>query len=72
MASPTKIDLQAVWDILEQVSDPEIPVLTVTDLGIVRDVRQTADGLVEVVITPTYSGCPAMNTIEVNIRAVLQ
>ena len=72
MANPTTIDLQAVWDVLEQVSDPEIPVLTVTDLGIVRDVRLDSNGELEVVITPTYSGCPAMNTIEVNIRAVLQ
>lgn len=61
-----------VWDILEEVTDPEIPVLTVTDLGIVRDVKVQKDGRVEVIITPTYSGCPAMNTIEINIRAVLQ
>lgn len=63
---------QSVWDLLEKVSDPEIPVLTVVDLGVVRDVRQGEDGVLEVVITPTYSGCPAMNTIEVNIRAELQ
>lgn len=66
------IDLNAVRDLLESVSDPEIPVLTITDLGIVRDVRLDAAGQLEVVITPTYSGCPAMNMIEVNIRAVLQ
>lgn len=58
--------------LLEAVSDPEIPVLTVADLGIVRDVRVLDDGTLEVVITPTYSGCPAMNVIEVNIRAALQ
>lgn len=63
---------EAIWQVLEQVSDPEIPVLTVVDLGIVRDVHIDADGRAEVVITPTYSGCPAMNVIEVNIRAVLQ
>ncbi|TXB62249.1 1,2-phenylacetyl-CoA epoxidase subunit PaaD [Phaeodactylibacter luteus] len=62
----------AIWAVLEAVSDPEIPVLTVTDLGIVRDVKLHDDGLTEIVITPTYSGCPAMNTIEVNIRAVLE
>jgi len=61
-----------VWDILEEVTDPEIPVLTVTDLGIIRDVKADAEGGIEVIITPTYSGCPAMNTIEINIRAVLQ
>lgn len=60
------------WDILETVTDPEIPVLTVIDLGIVRAVREEGPGEVEVVITPTYSGCPAMNTIEVNIKAALQ
>lgn len=61
-----------IYKLLETVCDPEIPVLTVTDLGIVRDVRLHDDGLAEVVITPTYSGCPAMNTIEINIRAALQ
>ncbi len=63
---------QDIWDLLEQVTDPEIPVLTVTDLGIVRDVVLHDDGITEVIITPTYSGCPAMNMIEVNIRSVLQ
>jgi ring-1,2-phenylacetyl-CoA epoxidase subunit PaaD len=73
MADTTNtIDLNHVRDILEEVSDPEIPVLTITDLGIVRDVRLDAAGQLEVIITPTYSGCPAMNMIEVNIRAVLQ
>ncbi len=58
--------------VLESVCDPEIPVLTVADLGIIRDIRALDDGTLEVVITPTYSGCPAMNAIEVNIRAALQ
>ncbi len=61
-----------IWRLLEAVSDPEIPVLTVVDLGIIRDVKIHDDSLVEVIITPTYSGCPAMNTIEINIRATLQ
>ena len=73
MANTTNtIDLNDVRNILEQVSDPEIPVLTITDLGIVREVRLDKSGQLEVVITPTYSCCPAMNMIEVNIRAVLQ
>ena len=63
---------QKVWQVLETVCDPEIPVLTVVDLGIVRDVQFSEKGRLEVVITPTYSGCPAMNAIEVNIRAALQ
>lgn len=61
-----------IWQLLENVSDPEIPVLTVVDLGVIREVKIHEDGLVEVVITPTYSGCPAMNTIEINIHATLQ
>jgi ring-1,2-phenylacetyl-CoA epoxidase subunit PaaD len=59
-----------VWDLLGQVMDPEIPVISVVDLGIVRDVRGTPAGL-EVVITPTYSGCPATRQIEQDIRAAL-
>ncbi|MGD8428803.1 MAG: phenylacetate-CoA oxygenase subunit PaaJ [Ectothiorhodospiraceae bacterium] len=56
---------------LEQVTDPEIPVLTIGDLGILRDVR-VAGGEVEVIITPTYSGCPAMRTIEQDVLAELK
>lgn len=64
--------LEKARHLLESVTDPEVPVLTVNDLGIIRDVRMADDGALEVVITPTYSGCPAMGVIEVNIRAVLQ
>ncbi|MBI1224663.1 MAG: phenylacetate-CoA oxygenase subunit PaaJ [Bacteroidetes bacterium] len=64
---------EKIYEILETVSDPEIPVLTIMDLGIVRKVRlDKVSGEVEVVITPTYSGCPAMDFIEVNIRAALE
>lgn len=59
------------WKLLEQVKDPEIPVLSIVDLGIVREVN-VEEGKVEVVITPTYSGCPAMDFIEVNIKSLLQ
>ncbi len=52
------------------VEDPEIPVLTIEDLGILRDVRLDGD-TVEVVVTPTYSGCPAMNVIAWEIEAAL-
>jgi ring-1,2-phenylacetyl-CoA epoxidase subunit PaaD len=58
------------WDILNRVPDPEIPVISVTELGIVRDVRAAADG-VDVVVTPTYSGCPATEVIERSIREAL-
>jgi ring-1,2-phenylacetyl-CoA epoxidase subunit PaaD len=56
----------AIWGFLAEVKDPEVPVLSVVDLGIVRDVRVTEQG-VTVVITPTYSGCPAMHVIEQDI-----
>jgi len=58
------------WQALAQVVDPELPVLTVVDLGIVREVAATGDA-VEVVITPTYSGCPATHAIEEAIRRAL-
>jgi ring-1,2-phenylacetyl-CoA epoxidase subunit PaaD len=53
------------------VVDPEIPVLTIDDLGVLRDVRLLERG-VEVVITPTYSGCPAMNMIAVEVELALE
>jgi ring-1,2-phenylacetyl-CoA epoxidase subunit PaaD len=52
-----------------QVPDPEIPVLTIADLGILRDVRFAADGSPEVVLTPTYSGCPATEAIRQDVLA---
>lgn len=60
-----------VWDILSTVMDPEVPALSVVDLGIVRDVDVGEDGTVTVSITPTYSGCPAMRVIEDDIVAAL-
>ncbi len=54
------------WDVLRSVLDPEVPAISVTDLGIVRDVVEHADAL-EVVVTPTYSGCPATEVIEQSI-----
>ncbi len=55
---------------LEQVVDPEIPVLTIADLGVLRDVREV-DSAVEVTITPTYTGCPAMHVIRLDIETAL-
>jgi ring-1,2-phenylacetyl-CoA epoxidase subunit PaaD len=57
--------------ILDTVLDPEIPVLSVTDLGIVRYVRQTASGQVQVGVSPTYSGCPATQIIKSSIMEAL-
>ncbi len=53
------------------VTDPEIPVLTIADLGVLRDARVLPDGMVEVDITPTYSGCPAMHAIALAVEAAL-
>jgi ring-1,2-phenylacetyl-CoA epoxidase subunit PaaD len=57
-------------EVLAQVHDPEIPVITIEDLGILRDV-EVDGGRVVVTITPTYSGCPAMQEIEADVRAAL-
>lgn len=57
-----------LWDLLERVSDPEIPVISLIDLGVVREVRRVDQGW-EVVITPTYSGCPAMTQMVDDIVA---
>ena len=61
----------AIWRALADLSDPEIPVVSLSELGILRDVRTGADGVPEAVITPTYSGCPAMGQIEDDVRAAL-
>ena len=62
---------EQIWDFLEEVKDPEIPVLSVTDLGIVRNVEIGVNGLI-VTITPTYTGCPATHIIEEDIRSKLK
>jgi len=63
--------LQRAWEVAAGVVDPEIPVLTIADLGVLRDVAIN-DGCVEVAITPTYSGCPAMNMIKLEIELALE
>ncbi len=68
-ALPTRDDVLAI---LDTVKDPEVPVLSVRDLGIVRDVVVEPDGCVVVTVTPTYSGCPAILVIEQDITAALQ
>ena len=59
------------WDAAASVVDPEIPALTIADLGVLRDVSVTDDG-VEVAITPTYTGCPAMQMIALDIELALE
>ena len=67
--------VKKVWQLLENISDPEIPVLSIIDLGIVKDVHliklPSMEEGVEVTITPTYSGCPAMDVISINIKMAL-
>jgi ring-1,2-phenylacetyl-CoA epoxidase subunit PaaD len=70
---------QNVWHLLGIITDPEIPVLTLNDLGIIREVKITepslntplGDGGIEVIITPTYTGCPAMDMITMDIKMKL-
>ena len=73
--APPHSALGHVWQLLESLTDPEIPVVTLRELGILRDVRSVVaqDGIeqLEVVITPTYSGCPAMGQIEDDVRNLL-
>jgi ring-1,2-phenylacetyl-CoA epoxidase subunit PaaD len=74
MQTSEHIITKDIWSLLEEVSDPEVPVLSVIDLGIIRDVKINKKGTedeIEVVITPTYSGCPAMDVIRMNIRMML-
>jgi ring-1,2-phenylacetyl-CoA epoxidase subunit PaaD len=59
------------WRILGEVPDPEIPVLSVLDLGVIRSVRAAAGGALEVAITPTYSGCPATAVIRDSVTGAL-
>jgi len=61
-----------VWRLLESVMDPEIPVLSVVDLGIVRHVRETGVSSVEVGVSPTYTGCPATAVIRADIERALR
>ncbi len=64
VATASRVD--AAWTALAEVLDPEVPALSVVDLGLVREVNERDDGL-EVVLTPTYSGCPATELIEQNV-----
>lgn len=63
-------EVERAWELLAQVPDPELPIVSVVDLGIARDVQYDGSRLV-VTITPTYSGCPAMREIETDVKARL-
>jgi ring-1,2-phenylacetyl-CoA epoxidase subunit PaaD len=64
---PTEAEA-VIWHLLEDVPDPEVPALTVLDLGVVRSVTLTASGQIQMEVTPTYSGCPATAAINMSIR----
>jgi ring-1,2-phenylacetyl-CoA epoxidase subunit PaaD len=68
---PTDAASQRAWDIAAQVVDPEIPVLTIEDLGVLRSVAVGADGRVTVALTPTYSGCPALEAMRDDVTSAL-
>ena len=70
MVDETTISIESIKQVLETVTDPEVPVLSILDLGIVRDVKMQS-GKVMITITPTYTGCPAMDVIRMNIRMTL-
>lgn len=67
----TQASVEDIWQFLDRVPDPEIPVISLVDLGVIRDVAWSGNELI-VTITPTYSGCPATKVIESDIRAALE
>jgi len=69
VSAPSPAELLAA---ARAVPDPEIPVLTLGDLGVIRDLRVTGDGTVEIDITPTYTGCPATAVIAADVQAALR
>ena len=73
-ARPVAVEDRAAqaWRVLASVLDPEVPALSVVDLGIVREVSAGEGGALEIVLTPTYSGCPATEAIEADIRTALE
>jgi ring-1,2-phenylacetyl-CoA epoxidase subunit PaaD len=68
-AAPS-LRVEQAWRVLREVLDPEVPALSVVDLGIVREVLDDGDAI-EVVLTPTYSGCPATEVIDAAVRSAL-
>jgi ring-1,2-phenylacetyl-CoA epoxidase subunit PaaD len=63
--------VERAWAVLDGVPDPEVPAISVRELGIVRDVIAHGDGSLEIVLTPTYSGCPATEVIADDVRAAM-
>ena len=68
----TSATVDSINEILKTIPDPEIPVISIVELGIVRDIQISNEESITILITPTYSGCPAMMAIEQDIKSVLQ
>ena len=68
--NPQQAEIDRLWEALEAIPDPEIPVISIRELGILQDIALEQDG-VTVTITPTYSGCPAMHEISQDIKKVV-
>jgi ring-1,2-phenylacetyl-CoA epoxidase subunit PaaD len=66
------LDQRTAWEVAASVVDPELPMLTLADLGVLRRVETAGDGTVVVTLTPTYSGCPALEAMRDDLRAALQ
>jgi ring-1,2-phenylacetyl-CoA epoxidase subunit PaaD len=71
MVGEVNIKEETILEILSTVMDPEVPVLSIIDLGIVRNVEISASNQIQIKITPTYTGCPATDVINMNIRLAL-
>lgn len=67
----TILNEEQVWELMHQIPDPEIPVIDIVELGVIRAVKINNPSSVEITITPTYSGCPAMKQMEDDIRKTL-
>ena len=70
MRTNSDAEVSTIWDLLDEVKDPEIPVLSLWDLGVLRNVEKSLDKII-ITITPTYSGCPAMETMRQDIESIL-
>lgn len=67
----TFLNEEQIWELMHQIPDPEIPVIDIVELGVIRAVKLNNKSSVEITITPTYSGCPAMKQMEDDIRKQL-
>jgi ring-1,2-phenylacetyl-CoA epoxidase subunit PaaD len=72
MEEAMPLDKQQILTWLEEVKDPEIPVLSLVDLGVITHVKLEDDGMVRVVMTPTFSGCPAMDMMRADVESALE